>query len=79
MRYEDGNSYLSSPFIPATPTLSPPPSDSAGFCLFWAGDEEEVYEEELEQMRSAELKAQAAAAASSAVNTPRKGATAPSS
>ena len=39
---------------------------------FLSGDEEEVFEEELEQMRSAERKAEAAAAASSAVNTPRK-------
>jgi hypothetical protein len=40
-----------------------------------AGDDEEVYEEELEQMRSAERKAEAAAVASSAASTPRLGST----
>ena len=45
-------------------------SDLAG--TFLSGDDEDVFEEELEQMRSAERKAEAAAAASSAVNTPRK-------
>ena len=79
VRYEDGNAYLSSMAVSigqahACSTfmaVSAVPSSLTRQALSFQ-DDEDVFEEELEQMRSAERKAEAAAAASSALNTPRK-------